>query len=199
MHLTVLRLNVFVLPLLAIARGTVNRRVALLGGIVAAAGIAAFAAYPSTPVVGLAFTTATLLSYILYSHVSERTMQKAKIGIRYPFFLFQVGWIFGLVGVLLLPLVDVAHMTPTLLAQAFAYTLFCVFIPHTCFHAVLQRTRFSHITSLSLLEVPLAIVFEIFLLGTVLLPAEYGIIAGILVCAALFSYNRAALRQTASE
>ncbi len=195
-HLTILRLNVFLLPLIFVARRNLHKPTMLIGSAVSACALIAFEFHHMDSFAGIIFATTSLLAYMLYSQVSERAMQKGKIGIRYPFFLFQVGCIFGIVGLVLLPLLSFSLLTPPLLLNIFLYTFFCVFVPHTCFHAVLQRARFSRITDLSLMEVPLAIVFEIILLGIVLPFSEYAVIAFVLVCASLFAYRSFVQRKT---
>lgn len=186
-HLTILRLNVFLLPLIAMVHGTVRKRVVLLSLLTGMCALAAFTAHNANAPIGIFFAVATLFAYMLYSHITERTMQKGKIGIRYPYFLFQLGCIFGVVGALLTLTIDTTVLTAPLLGQIFLYTLFCVFVPHTCFHAVLQRTHFPRITNLSLLEVPLAIAFEALLLSITLPISEYLVMGGIMFAATLFA------------
>lgn len=188
-HLTILRLNVFLLPLVTLLRGKRNKRVIVLSLATVSAGVALLTVHHASARLGIAFALASLCAYLLYSHVLERTMQRGKIGIRYPTFLFHMGWIFGIVGVALLPLLDRQFLTGPVMAQAFAYTLFCVFIPHACFHAVLQRARFARVTDLSLLEVPLAVAFEAAILGTVLPPTEYAVMTVVILSAVLFAFR----------
>jgi GTP pyrophosphokinase len=167
-HLTILRFNVLLLPLFHLFfRKNLQRRTAISAVILFAASIGLLLT-PTThlPAIGIVYAVLALVAYVYYSLVTERTLQNNKIGARYPYFLFYLGLIVGLLGLLLLPSqLAISSVWEPRLLPIILYVAFCVFVPHTCFQIVLQRVRFTRVTSMSLLEVPLAMVFEILLLG----------------------------------
>lgn len=176
-HLTILRFNVILLPAIHyfFFRNTKNKKInVLILAAIIAIPLMTFAFIPAVSHMGLVFAFLALVAYITYSLLTEYTLQKNKIGIRYPVFLFQMGLILGILGVLSLPwLGGQGSAWIGLMPSICAYVVLCVFIPHTFFHAILQRVRFTHVTSFSLVEVPLAILFEFLLLGLVLPVAAY--------------------------
>ncbi len=178
-HLTILRFNVILLPgIHYLLHKNGNRHImALLLGFVVVLPVFIFSFIPGVSDKGLTFALSALVMYVVYSLVTEHTLQTNKIGVRYPSFLFQMGLILGIIGLTFSPWLMVhmdmwAHLLPTILW----YVLVCVFIPHTCFHIILQRIRFTHVTSLSLIEVPLAMLLEMLLLGLFLPPFAYAVI-----------------------
>ncbi len=186
-HLTILRFNVILLPAIHyyFMGNKKSKKIStlILAGIIALP-LSVFSLIPSISHIGLMFAFLTLAAYITYSLVTEQTLQKNKIGIRYPSFLLHVGLILGCIGLLFVPWL-MMHRDAWLpsLPYIVAYTALCVFVPHTCFHAILQRVRFTHVTSFSLVEVPLAIILETLLLSLVLPLHAYWMIG---LCIALF-------------
>lgn len=192
-HLTILRFNVILLPAIhfyLMGKGKHKKISTLLLTGIIALPLGIFSFMPGISHLGLLFAFLSLAAYITYSLVTEQTLQKNKIGIRYPSFLFQIGLILGVIGLFFVPwLIQHQERWLPLFPTIALYVLFCVFVPHTCFHAILQRVRFTHVTSFSLVEVPLAIIFEILLLGLFLPQATYWVI-GMLLGAFVVLLNR---------
>jgi GTP pyrophosphokinase len=191
-HLTILRFNALLLPIipLGMMRKKATRSSLVMLGIVAA-GMIGFFMLPGISNLGVLFALLSLTCYMCYSLVTERVLNEYKIGARYPYFLFHIGIILGILGLLLLP-----SMIPTVdqwsghLGNIVLYAFLCVFIPHTCFHIVLQNVQFRHVTSISLFEVPLAVALEILLLGLILHPFSYGLIGLVLLAIAALRLRR---------
>lgn len=173
-HLTILRFNGLVLPLLMLGKRKFNWAALALGWAVFAASIFAFIDEAQIPVHGILLSLGTLLSYTFYSLSTERTLQENKIGARYPHLHFHIGLFMGLFGLILLPTaLNTMDAWLPRMPWISLYVLLCVFVPHTCFHIVLQRARFRHVTSMSLVEVPIGILLEAAMLGIFLAPASY--------------------------
>ena len=196
-HLTILRFNTLLISALG-SKPKIKSMITL--GIFILAIFCTIALFALTTgytlIGGLALSLATLLFYTSYSLSAEHTLQQHKIGIRYPFLLLSMGLLLGIVGLLLLPSQGAAIMHSGLLLQTIAYVLICVCVPHTCYSALLKITRFKNITNIFLLEVPLAIIFEILILGTFLPLGTYMVIA-IILGFVLIAKNRSVIPQTA--
>ena len=178
-HLTVLRLNVLLIPIFYFARKHRVLRFPLIGLCALAAFIAMFQ-YPLDQLsTGVIFSLLALLAYASFSVITESVLQQHKIDMRFPSFLFVIGLFLGVAGIILAithPVVIIMNAyTPMILF----YVLLCVWAPYTLYSAVLKKAAFSHITDLFLLEVPLAIVLEVVILGTMLNPTFHGILIGI--------------------
>jgi drug/metabolite transporter (DMT)-like permease len=180
-HLTILRLNILLLGLLAmIGRNELRRRSWLMMSFLLLSFVFALTAGSTMPW-GIGLSLLAMFSYTFYSLVSEHILQQRKISVRYPLFLFSVGLYLGIAGLLLVPLQQLSAFQTPLVLPAILYVLVCVCFPHACYSALLKRTRFTHVTHLFLAEVPLAVLFEIAILGVILPPLLYGAIAIILL------------------
>ncbi len=184
-HLTVLRFNILLLPIIHLWRNKdINKKLQMIISGISTLILLAFFFAPGIPPMGMFFAILTLISYICYSLITEKTLQQQRIGLRYPHFLFHLSLISALTGLALSPLtIDLLPLWLPHLGSIAFYVLFCVFIPHTCFHIVLQRTKFRHVTSMSLLEVPLAMLMEFALLGLFLSYTTYTLITVVLLTA----------------
>jgi len=190
-HLTVLRFNVVLLPLLHLKKTKVVTKAILLQVLTLAVFGVLFLLTPDISYMGYPLAIIALVTYLIYSLITENVLQKNKIGLRYPHFLLHMGLMLAALGLLSLPWVIAqdAHWLAKL-PMVCAYVLVCVFIPHTCFQLILQRTRFQYVTSLSLFEVPLGIAMEALLLGIILSPATYAVIVAALLTLAFALYKR---------
>jgi len=166
-HLTVLRFNILLLPVIHLWKNKdSNKRPQLLITGLCLLIIIAFLFAPGIPRLGLLFAMLTLISYLSYSLITEKTLQQQRIGLRYPQYLFHLSFISALIGLALSPLlIQQLSLWTDQVGSLALYVLFCVFIPHTCFHIILQRTKFKYFTSISLLEVPLAMAMQFLILG----------------------------------
>lgn len=189
-HLTILRLNILLLGLLAMIKRKQLRRSWLMMSFLFLACIFALTAGNPVPW-GISMSVLALLSYTFYSLVSEHILQERKISVRYPLFLFSMGLYLGVAGLLLVTLQSLSDFQTPLVLPAILYILVCVCLPHACYSALLKRTRFTHFTHLFLTEVPLAVFFEFAILGVLLPPLLYIVIAVIL--ALLFLQSRKGL------
>jgi GTP pyrophosphokinase len=196
LHLTVLRLNALLLPVLLIAsRKQKNVLMSLLlfclflGGI-----ILLWEETTSLPLEGIFFTVCALVSYTFYSLSSEHSLHGQKIGARYPVFLLNIGLFLGIAGCAILPLQEVNLLWGIFTLPVALYILICVFLPHV-FHAILLRkTKFKHFTDAYLLEVPIAFAAEILLLNLTQSPLMYALIVTILGCLLLYRWKDLAVR-----
>ena len=186
-HLTILRLNVFLIPVIYLARKkkclpTGFITLAILGAI----GLS-FQLFMSHNMllIGTIFSVLALVSYLFFSLTTEEVLQQHKIDMRYPYFLFQIGIILGILGVAMIPFLPVSALFSPLTIPAIIYSLVCVCIPYTCYSAVLKKIRFKHITNLFLLEVPIAAFLEIMLLRKQLPYAGYFVLGGVLLILAI--------------
>jgi len=182
LHLTILRINVLLLPVLHLFRTrTLNRRTLFLPSLILLSSFVALFLLPHhIPIMGIAFSFLSLFAYLSYSILTERTLQRYKIDIRYPSLLFQSSLILGLIGLLLLPFQRASSLLHSLTLPAILYVLVCVFVPHACFNAILKRMQFKFITDFFLLEVPIAILLETILLSITLPASLYLLMAGII-------------------
>ena len=139
---------------------------------------------------GFVFSLITLISYTFYSLATERTLQQHKIDIRYPFLLFQMGLLLGLAGIILAFFLRTPSLFNELTAPAITYVLLCVCIPHTLYSALLKTKRFELFTDIFLLEVPLAMLLEVMILGTLLPPILYGVMGFTLLTLFLLRWER---------
>ncbi len=182
-HLAVLRLNALLLPAAILQWPQRISHILRWLPLASAAGILLVLFTQTTlPTRGIALALVTLLTYILYSHVMERTLHQYNIEARYPVFLFYVGLILGGIGVLLAPwaLKNTSHWLPYLPLLTL-YILTCVFIPHVLFHTVLQKTNLNVVTGIYHIEIFVAVLLEIALLGIILQPITYLALGAILL------------------
>lgn len=190
-HLTILRFNVVLLPLLHLKKTKKVTKAIAVQLLVLAFFAVLFLASPDIPYIGFPLSIVALVAYIVYSLITEDVLQKNRIGLRYPYFLLHMGMMLAAMGLLFLPWVAMSDPEwMRRIPEVAAYVLVCVFVPHTCFQLILQRTRFLHITSLSLFEVPLGIILETLLLGLILTPYTYGVIVATMVALALLLYRK---------
>jgi len=190
MHLTILRLNVFLLPIMFMTykhpRYIKLLYITLLGlGVLLTLNLVHSIEHIH---IGYLFSFLTLISYVIYSITTERALQHGKIDMRYPYYLLEMGFLLGLFGLAILPLQDISLLANREIINIVIYAIFCVCIPYTCYAALLKTTRFKHFTNLSLFEIPLAFGFEFLLLGLGFRPWEYlliTIIIGVLLFKAL--------------
>jgi GTP pyrophosphokinase len=183
-HLTILRLNAILLPLLIAM--DMNQKFRFLKHILllilCAIPVLLVTITPrGIPPYGIVFAILALLSYTLYSLTTERVMQQSKISARYPILQLYMGVFMGAVGLALLSIHGGITWSDPKILQAVAYVVSCVCIPHLCYSLLLKKMRFKHMTDLFLLEVPLAILFEGMILHLTLPLAQYLMIALVLV------------------
>ena len=179
-HLMILRLNVFLLPLIYLARrnGYMPRWSFLLACLFGL-GVSFRIIPPDYQLLtGIFFSVLSLISYLFYSLITEDTLQQNKIDVRYPALLFQIGLILGGMGLLLIPFQPISILLSPLTLPTIAYVLLCVCLPYACYTAVLKQIQFRNVTHLFLLEVPLAMIFEMIILGKKLPAVTYIVIAG---------------------
>jgi len=190
-HLTILRFNVVLLPLLHLKKTKTVTKAIAIQALVLAFFSALFLSTPDISYVGFPLAIVALVTYLVYSLITEDVLQKNRIGLRYPYFLLHMGLMLAGFGLCFLPWIIINEPQWIEKIPAIAlYVLICVFIPHTCFQIILQRTRFQHITSLSLFEVPLGILLETVILGIILTPFTYGVIVATMVALALLLYRK---------
>lgn len=173
-HLTILRFNTLLLPALAWTYGgkmSVPSR--LFAGFIILA-TSAFTLSLGVPVVpGLLFSLGALFSYTLYTLTMEHALQRKKIDLRHPYFLLHMGlWLLA-AGLLSLPFTPAANLLNDLTLPAILYIAGCVAIPHILYSSVLKTTRFKYFSDFQLAEIPLAILFELIVLGLFQPPLGY--------------------------
>jgi drug/metabolite transporter (DMT)-like permease len=139
---------------------------------------------PAVPKTGLLISILALVSYVSYSLLTEQTLHTHKIDIRYPVLLFQSGLMLGVVGLFLIPFQPWNQLFSPVSALSILYVFFCVFVPHACFNAVLNKMKFRYITDVFLAEVPIAMFFENALLG-IALPASIYFLVAAIICTIL--------------
>ncbi|TSC79950.1 MAG: GTP pyrophosphokinase [Candidatus Peregrinibacteria bacterium Gr01-1014_25] len=180
-HLTILRFNVLLLPALALLLRKFSLRIALASIVIFLVSTVLLMWSPGyAPYVGFGFSLLSLLTYVLYSLAVESTLQKHKIEVRYPLLLFYTGLILGIIGSVLALLQPFAALLPNFWLVCL-YVAACVFIPHTCFYALLKRQPFRYVTDLFLLEIPIAAVAEYAFLGLHLSLISYLLIGAALL------------------
>lgn len=190
-HLTILRFNVVLLPLLHLKKTKRVTKAITLQAAILAFFCALFLLAPDISYIGFPLAIVTLVTYLVYSLITEEVLQKNRIGLRYPYFLLHMGVMLAGLGLLFLPWVILNEPEWISRIPAIAsYVFICVFVPHTCFQIILQRTRFLHITSLSLFEVPLGILLETIILGIILTPFTYGVIVATMIALAFLLYRK---------
>lgn len=174
LHLTILRFNVLLLPVAYLIVRQSQLRMLLISLMLLAGSVYTILKIDFGPQhMGIIFSGLSLLSYIFYSIVTESTLQKHKIGVRYPYLLFHLGLLLGIGGLFLMFFQTKESLLTPLTPLAILYVFACVFVPHTAFYAVLKRIQFKNITDPFLLEVPLAAIFELTLLGIIIEPLLY--------------------------
>lgn len=191
LHITILRFNVLLLPLVSLFKAhSLKRRSVLIASLICFVSFAIFLTLPhAIPFWGIGLSLFALLSYLSYSVLIERTLQTLKIDIRYPSLLFQSGLLLGVVGLLLLPFQNITDLWNDLTFPAIFYVLLCVFLPHAFFNAILKRMQFRYITDFFLLEVPIAMLFEILLLNILLPLPMYVLMFGIVLAILLLRWR----------
>ena len=190
-HLTILRFNVLLLPLFTLtAQRTIKSRSFLFTMFVCLAGLGLLLLMPTNlPAIGILLSVLALFTYSSYSLITEHTLQRHKIGDRYPQLLLNIGVLLGIFGVILAMFQPLNHIWNSSTLPIALYVLICVFIPHTCFNAILKKLQFKYITDMFLVEIPIAIVAEVLLLSIVLSPTLYLIITGILAAILLVRWK----------
>ncbi len=167
-HLTILRFNTLLLPIIhdQHSRRSSKELLAIFTAFIFLLSILLYA-FHYTIAIGIVFSLMTLFFYTLYSITTEQALQQKKIGIRYPYFVLYSGLFSGFLGLVMLFWQTSSIFSHPLLPLMILYIIFCVCITQLCYSALLHTSRFKHITDLFLLEVPLSIFFEITLLGVV--------------------------------
>jgi drug/metabolite transporter (DMT)-like permease len=182
-HLTLLRFNTYLLPILS-KKKKGYRTLAFFCFFILSAILLFLLTLGHTYSLGILLSVGTLFSYTFYSLATERTLHAHKIDMRYPYLLFQMGLILGILGIILIPFQSFQTLWNAQTLPAIGYVLACVCIPHACYSALLKTTHFKSFNDLLIIEIPLAIVFEIAFLGIVLPPLAYatiGLILGLLL------------------
>lgn len=168
-HLTIIRCNALLIPSLFFIRKRLSLVMSMAAFLLFSAGILLLTISP-VPYFSLSIISSLLavIMYSSYSVITEDTLHKHKIGLRYPALMFRMGVLLGLLGLFLVPIVPwdtVPHITIILLAL---YTICCVFVPHVLFTTLLNTKQIQHLNDLFFIEPPIAIVTEILILGIIL-------------------------------
>ncbi len=169
LHLTILRFSALLMPFLS--GGAKHRSRALLGiiGVVLLGCVAVtFYLFGLTLSLGIALSVLTLFFYASYTITTEKNLQQMKIGIRYPYLLFNMGLLLGLIGIVTAFFMPIGSILNVLTANAFLYALICVCIPHVAYAALLNTRQSKRTNDLFFIEAPVAVAVEIWLLGLVL-------------------------------
>lgn len=171
LHLVILRSNILLLPFAFIICKKHRKYFSM---IISALGILSIVSLmfvtPTQLTSGIYFSVLTLIAYVFYTTTTEQTLKVHSIGRRYPIYLGTTGSLLALAGIVILPFAQWEHMSAHTYALISLYTLFFVFIPHVCYHLILNARQTSHIANLFYLEVPVAILAEIMFIG-IFLPA----------------------------
>lgn len=178
LHLTLLRLNTVILPTIQ-KRWTARRLFVLLLFLAALFSaiylLLSLTSFDSSSLAGISLSLCTLLLYLTYSLTTERTLRQNRINVRYPYLLLHMGGLLGATGITLAAFQPLATLWNGMTPGIVAYVLLCVCLPHAAYSALLNRTKFKHFTDMLLLEVPIAIFFEILILGIVQTPYTYAL------------------------
>ncbi|MBU1123305.1 hypothetical protein KJ652_01835, partial [Patescibacteria group bacterium] len=190
-HLTILRFNIVLIPIITILiQYKIKYKISFLALAISIACIYLLTLpFSQLPLIGITFSVMALITYSSYSLITEYILQHHKIGVRYPQLLFNIGIILGLFGLLMIPFQNWEWLNVHTLLLIITYTLFCVFIPHACFNAILKQMKFKYITDLFLLELPLVILFEILILEIILPVKLYTAIAVIIAIIVSLRYK----------
>jgi drug/metabolite transporter (DMT)-like permease len=180
-HLSILRFNTLLMPFLNPYKKKSGQFTLLLILIFLAAALLFLLSLGMHLITGIIISGITLLFYTLYSTSIESSFHMHKIDLRQPYLLLGMGLIVGTLGLALLPWQWIELRHHPLLVYAVIYTLVCVCLPHTCYSALLRSTHFKHVTNIFLLEVPLAILFEMLILQKFLPLSSYGVTALLLI------------------
>lgn len=164
-HLTIMRLNTILLPFLSLKDFRLSRMFGLSAVLTLGAACVILLLSLTTFDWGIALSLLTLFSYLVYSLSTEQALRVNHIDSRYPYLLLMSGFYLGIIGLILLPFQPLSLISGELALYTFLYTLLCVCVPHASYQALLKTTRFNKFTDLLLLEVPLAALFEHFILG----------------------------------
>lgn len=174
LHLGIMRFNILLIPGIALLRKKSASLTKISILVIAIIGLLIVLIQPSLSIVtALVLSIGTMAMYATYSQVISSTLLDNKIGLRYPHLLFTTGLLLGFVALILIPY---AHLTSLTLAMIIGLSLFmtvCVFIPHACYYALLHKRPRHYAADPFFLEAPIAVVGEILLLGTVLMPSVY--------------------------
>jgi len=183
LHLTILRINIVLLPLLhAFSRSTGMRVFAVTAAALAATGIIfLFDIRPITIGWGTLFSVLALCTYVLYSTCVECTLQEHRIGLRHHSLFFASGILMSIAGLGLTPFIKWGALLPMHIALASLYVVVCVFLPHAFMYMLSNRRQVEALSSRSILENPIAVVGEIALLGILLAPWQYFVMTAVLV------------------
>lgn len=184
-HLTILRFNTIFLPtLVGVRRSAFSRRLILLLLCLLALSLAIIHFTVRASPFALLLSVTTMLFYALYSLSMERVLQKHHIGFRLPFLLRDMGTISFVFGFMLLPWQPMKYLLDSRALLAAIYVVICVGISHNAYSALLKTARFKYFSDILLVEIPLAMVLEYFLLGIRLPMLAYSAIT--LILAVLF-------------
>jgi drug/metabolite transporter (DMT)-like permease len=185
LHLTILRLNTLLIPIvIAQRRGSLFKRSSMFTFVLFALLLILTVTIPGAPKLsGLILSLLALFSYTFYSLISEHVLRQKQISLRYPLFALNLGLILGVAGLLLLPLQASTDILNVHTLPAVLYILTCVCVPHMLYSFLLRRVSFTNFTDMFLLEVPFAIGFEVLLIGFLPLPLYIvmGLTLGILL------------------
>lgn len=183
LHLTILRLNALLLPIvLSMRKGSRFQKSSLFTFVLFVLLLILIMSIPGAPPIeGLLLSILALFFYILYSLVSEHVLQQKQISVRYPLFVAHLGVLLGIAGFLLLPWQHAGDVINNFTLSVILYVVACVCIPHMFYSLLLRRISFTSFTDIFLLEVPFAIGFEGLLLSLTLPAPLYGVIGFILV------------------
>jgi GTP diphosphokinase / guanosine-3',5'-bis(diphosphate) 3'-diphosphatase len=174
-HLTIIRFNVLLLPALQGMKGMCSAKCfrIVAAALMLLSGYCLVSLPPDSMTVSAAFSLLALVSYMFYSTVTEHTLHENKIGLRYPYLLSAIGLMLGIFGVILLPFTQLDTLRFGMIAMIALYVMACVFIPHACYHVLLNRRQSKRTNDLFFMEAPMAVIAEVFLLGIVLPPSLY--------------------------
>lgn len=192
LHLTILRLNTLLLPIvLSMRKGFRFGKRSLFTFLLFILIPVLIASIPGAPpIAGLLLSILALFSYMLYSLMSEHVLQQQQISVRYPLFAAHLGVLLGIGGFLLLPWQHMSDVFNELTLPVVLYVLVCVCIPHMFYSILLRRSSFTSFTDIFLMEVPFAIGFEYWFLDLTLPAPLYGVIGLILMMLIILSLRR---------
>ena len=188
-HLTILRFNILLLPMYSLARKHIVKKRSFLAILAICTATLAIMTLPQTELQtrGIILSVLALVSYTSYSLITEYTLQRHKIGIRYPQLIMNIGTMAGIVGLVMAPFQSWNGYSYWMIILILAYLFFCVFVPYVCFNAVLKNTQFKYVTDMFLLEIPIAILFESSILG-IFLPPELYALTALIIALILFAH-----------
>jgi drug/metabolite transporter (DMT)-like permease len=168
-HLTIIRCNALLIPSLFFIKKRFSFVMSASVCLLFSVGILLLIISPVSYVsLSIASSILAVMMYSSYSVITEDILHKYKIGLRYPALMFRLGFILGLFGLFLVPIVPWSTIAQSTVLFMILYTILCVFVPYALFTTLLNTRQIQHLNDLFFIEPPIAIIAEIFILGIVL-------------------------------